>query len=606
MTDGWAFLVARGRRASYRTVLAPDFLVARGLHVVLAESLQGSGVVAGGVRMVTLPDAGVEQTTAHYTVQRVTRADVNGLGQSDALLTDEHGRPLEMLYGVLTRDPQSKTLAEEDMRAARTQALSAYGRFLANEDDFTVERSSAWALGASRAEPAAVARPTAAPGRPKNESAAPEHHTPAAEVRHGRERLTAGRSGRRVPVSYRLAAAFGVLLLVLGAAWMALRGDDEVVIYASLPLQGPLRERTSDMDRAMRLALTQAGGRAGNFKVSYRLLDDSSAKTRGWTPEAVAQNATRAADDDRTVAYIGDFNSGATAISILILSGKRVAQISPSSTAVGLTSDGPGAGEGEPNRYYQHGFRNFVRIVPKDTVQASALAAMMTADGCRRVGIVDDRGVYGAGLARNVRRAVRQRDLRIVFDESVGAPSTAAYRVQAARAAQLGVDCFMFSGDTRSNATAVFEAMAARLPAAARLYGADGVSDTGFTDDERGGVSQRVAARVQLTIPTLGPRGFGAAGRAFFNDFADAYPDHTNPDPYAIYAYESMRLALDAIRRSDSGKREDVVKALFATSNRRSVIGRYSINKRGDTTMRAYGRFDIRDGRPRFVGRIRE
>jgi branched-chain amino acid transport system substrate-binding protein len=604
VTDSWAFLVARGRRASYRTVLAPDFLVARGLHVVLAESLQGSGVVAGEVRMVTLPAAGAEQATAHYTVQRVTRADVNGAGQGDELLTDEHGRPLEMLYGVVTLGPQSKALAEDDLRTARVQALASYGRFLANEDDFTVDRSIAEVLRGSRAAPATVTHPTATPGQPTIESATPELHRPGAGARYEPERLTAGRSGRRVHVRYGLAAAFGVLLLVLGAACMALRGNDEVVIYASLPFQGPLRERALDMDRAMRLALTQAGGRAGDFDVRYRPLDDSRAGERGWTPAAVAQNATRAADDDRTAAYIGDFNSGATAISILILSGKRVAQISPSSTAVGLTSDGPGAGKGEPDRYYQNGFRNFVRVVPKDTVQAAALAAIMTADGCRRVGIVDDRGVYGAGLARNVKQAVRRHGLGIVFSESVGAQPADTYGAQAERAARLHVDCFMFSGDTRSNATAVFEAMASRLPATARLYGGDGVSDTGFTDVERGGVSHRVAERVQLTIPTIGPPGLGAAGRRFSSDFADAYPDHTNPDPYAIYAYESMRLALDAIRRSGSGKREDVVKALFATRDRRSVIGRYSINKRGDTTIRAYGRFDIHDGRPRLVARI--
>ncbi len=604
MSDGWAFLVARGRRASYRTVLAPDFLVARGLHAVLAESLQGSGVVAGEVRMVTLPAAGAEPAAAHYTVQRVTRADVNGAGQGDELLTDEHGRPLEMLYGVVTLDPQSKALTEDDLRTARIQALASYARFLANEDDFTVDRSSARALRASRAAPATVPHLAATPRPPTIEPATPEPHRPVARMRYAPGRLTAGRSGRRMPIGYRLAAAFGVLLLVLGAAWIALRGNDEVVIYASLPLQGPLRERALDMDRAMRLALAQAGGRAGDLHVRYRPLDDSRAGERGWTPAAVARNATRAADDDRTAAYIGDFNSGATAISILILSGKRVPQISPSSTAVGLTSDGPGAGAGEPDRYYQNGFRNFVRVVPKDTVQAAALAAIMTADGCRRVGIVDDRGVYGAGLARNVRLAVRQRGLRVVFNESVAAQPAGTYGAQAQRAARLHVDCFLFSGDTRSNATAVFEAMASRLPAAARLYGGDGVSDTGFTDVERGGVSQRVAERVQLTVPTTGPPGLGAARRRFYRDFADAYPDHINPDPYAIYAYESMRLALDAIRRSGSGKREDVVKALFATRNRRSVIGRYSINKRGDTTMRAYGRFAIRDGRPRFVERI--
>ncbi|HEX8157671.1 MAG TPA: branched-chain amino acid ABC transporter substrate-binding protein [Solirubrobacteraceae bacterium] len=633
MTEGWAFLVARGRHASYRTVLAPDFLVDLGRHVVLAESLRGSGVVAGGLHVVTLPDGGFGQATAHYTVNRVTHADIDGPGQGDELMTDEHGRPLEILYGVLTREPLNGALAEEDLLAARVQALAAYRRFLDTEQEFAVERANASLL-----RPATPVDPPPTPRRlasdPAGTDTAPAAVSPrryparlspggaddagpghARDARLDLERTATGAAPsdpappaggvrRHVPAPAKIAAGVGALLIVLGA-WMLLRkSTDELTIYASLPMQGPQRERASDMDRAMRLALEQAEGRAGRFKVRYRLLDDSSPMDRGWTSEAVARNATKAAEDEHTAVYIGEFNSGATAISILILSGKRVGQISPSSTAVGLTSRGPGAVAGEPDRHYQDGYRNFVRIVPNDTVQGKALAAIMLADGCQRVGIVNDGGVYGAGLARNVRIAARDRRLPIVFDESIGSPTVTSSSMRAARAAQRSVDCFLFSGDTRSSATAIYAAMAARLSPAARLYGADGVSDSGLTDVDQGGVSRNVASRLQLTIPALGPRSLGVAGRRFLKDFAIAYPRSAEPDPYALYAYESMKLALDAIERSESGKRQDVVKALFATKDRRSVLGRYSIKNTGDTTSTTYGRFAIRAGRPWFLRRI--
>ena len=59
-------------------------------------------------------------------------------------------------------------------------------------------------------------------------------------------------------------------------------------------------------------------------------------------------NAQKVAGDDSAVAYIGEFNSGASAVSIPILNEVPIAQISPANTAVGLTSDEPGADKGEP------------------------------------------------------------------------------------------------------------------------------------------------------------------------------------------------------------------------------------------------------------------
>jgi branched-chain amino acid transport system substrate-binding protein len=65
-----------------------------------------------------------------------------------------------------------------------------------------------------------------------------------------------------------------------------------------------------------------------------------------------------------------------------------------------------------------------------------------------------------------------------------------------------------------------------------------------------------------------------------------------------------MKLALDAIARAASSDREAIVRSLFATRNRHSVLGTYSIDRNGDTSLTDYGRFGIRDGKPTFVGRI--
>ena len=155
----------------------------------------------------------------------------------------------------------------------------------------------------------------------------------------------------------------------------------------------------------IKLALEQAGGKAGDFTVKYESLDDSTAQAGSWTPEATQTNALKAAGDESTAVYIGEFNSGASAVSIPILNEAGVPQISPANTAVGLTSDEPGANPGEPDKYYPAGTRTYTRIVPKDTIQGAALATLMKEDGCTKVFMTNDKEVYGAGLAKNIQSA---------------------------------------------------------------------------------------------------------------------------------------------------------------------------------------------------------
>jgi branched-chain amino acid transport system substrate-binding protein len=389
----------------------------------------------------------------------------------------------------------------------------------------------------------------------------------------------------------------------VGAVLLLAWPEREVTVYSSFPLQGPGRARSEDVILGARLAMKQAGNKAGKFDVKYVPLDDSTAKARGWAQEAVTANALRAAKDDSTAVYIGEFNSGASAVSIPILSGAKVPQISPATTLVGLTTSEAGAAEGEPDKYYVGGFRNYVRIVPRDAIQGAALATVMQEDGCKRAAIIHDSDLYGAGLARIIRRSMTQQRLRRVLDEPLESTSPTYLHELARRTAHQKADCVVFSGDVKNGAVRTFEEVAHVLPAA-RLYGSDGVSDRAFTDVNRGGLPPNIAARVKLTVAALGPEGFGTAGRRFFAQFAEEYPANTNPDLYTIYGYEAMSLALDAIKRAGSTNREDIVKALFDTKDRHSAIGTYSIDNNGDTTLTDYGLFKIRDGAPIFERKI--
>jgi branched-chain amino acid transport system substrate-binding protein len=370
-----------------------------------------------------------------------------------------------------------------------------------------------------------------------------------------------------------------------------------VNVYSSLPLQGASRPQTTAMVQGIRLALKQAGNKAGNVTVNYRSLDDSTAQAGTWTPEATSANARRVAQDDKAAAYIGEFNSGASAISMPLLNEAGVPQISPANTAVGLTTNEPGADKGEPDKYYPAGTRHYLRIVPKDTIQGAALATVMKEDGCQNVAMANDKEVYGAGLSRNIENSLKEQQVELLFNEGID-PKASNFRSLAARAKSGNADCFVFSGITANGAVQIFKDFAAALPDA-KLYGPDGVAESGFSDPEEGGIPSSVQRRVKVSVATLNPESYPPEGQEFFTQFEQEYGDKT-PDPYAIYGYEAMRLVLDAIERAGSTSKEDVLKALFDTKDRQSVLGTYSIDENGDTTLTDYGIYTIEGGELTF------
>src|SRR4051812_24541177 len=416
---------------------------------------------------------------------------------------------------------------------------------------------------------------------------------------------------RRGSLQSKYLAASAGLLAALALGVTACGGDDDngggggsssgggdaaakqLTVYSSVPLQGASRVQTTAVVNGAKLALEQAGNKAGSHTIKYVPLDDSTAQAGSWTPEQESANARKAAQDKSTAVYVGTFNSGPAAVAIPILNEAGIAMISPANTAVGLTTNQPGSNPGEPDKYYPAGTRNYARIVPKDTIQGAALATVMKEDGCTKVQMANDKEVYGAGLAKNIDLAAKAQGLTIISNESID-KNAANYRSLAQKAKAAGADCFVYAGITANNAVQLYKDFSAAIPNA-KLYGPDGVAESGFVDPKEGGIPADVQAKVKVSVATLTPESYPPEGQEFFKAFTTKYGEN-NPDPYAIYGYEAMRLALDAIDRSKTGAKPDIIKALFATKDRQSVLGTYSIDENGDTTLTDYGIYSVKDG----------
>ena len=377
-------------------------------------------------------------------------------------------------------------------------------------------------------------------------------------------------------------------------------GGGTVDVYSSLPLQGASKDQTNALQKGIALAFDQAGNKAGDTTIKYTSLDDSTAQAGNWDPAQVASNARKVAQDKNAVAYIGEFNSGASAISIPILNQAGIGQVSPANTYPGLTTSEPGTEKGEPDKYYPTGKRTYARIVPRDKVQAAALITQMQKDGCKKIGIANDKETYGAGLARIV--VLDAKNAGLTSSNTGIQKDSPNYRSYASTLKAAGVDCFLFSGVTANGAVQMFKDVGAALPTA-KLYGPDGVCESGFTNPAKKGLPASLAPRFKCTVATLEIKAT-PGGAQFVKDYNAKY-GVSNPDPYAIYGYEAGKLVLDTIKNGGNTKGDFVTK-LFETKDRASVLGTYSIDANGDTTLTDYGLYKVgADGNPQFVEAIK-
>jgi len=374
-----------------------------------------------------------------------------------------------------------------------------------------------------------------------------------------------------------------------GGGGTASSGGKTLTIYSSLPLQGDSKPQSQSVVNGEKLALEEAGGKVGEFTIKYVSLDDATAAEGKWEPGQVTANAQKAAQDKSAIAYLGEFNSGASAISIPLINQVGLLQISPSNTYVGLTRS-EGAEKGEPDKYYPSGKRTYGRVVPADHIQAAAQVSYQKDQGCKKLYILNDKEVYGKGIADGVATIAKEQGITVLGNDGIDTKA-ANFRSLASKIKSSGADCMFFGGITQNKGVQLWKDVYAAAPTL-KLFGPDGVAESAFSEEI--GDSEKVTF---ITNPTLDPKLYPPAAQDFFTTFKEKYGE--DPEPYAIYGYEAMKVALLAIQNAgDKGNdKQAVVDAFFKIKDRDSVLGKYSIDENGDTTLSDYGGNKIVDGK---------
>jgi branched-chain amino acid transport system substrate-binding protein len=356
----------------------------------------------------------------------------------------------------------------------------------------------------------------------------------------------------------------------------------QLTVYSGEPLQGPSAPIAEQIVNGESLALSDAHGRAGPFKIAFVSLDDASPKSDEWSPEVTETDAKTAAQDPSTIAYLGDYDSGATAVSLPLTNAAGILQISPASPYVGLTSS-LDAEQDEPGRYYPSGTRTFVRVAPGDIVQARAQVQLMSSLGVHRLYVLDDQDPFQVPLADIVASDAEQAGITVIAHDSLSTVPGAVFTGEVEKIVEHHAQAVFMAGDEGTGTAELWRQLHSASPRLT-LLGSSAMASESFAS--RIGAA---AASTYLTTPILPASLYPPSAQRVLRAYAGTFGSQASP--YALYGYESMTLVLGAIRgagvRGDD--RETVIERVFATRNRNSVLGRYSVQANGETTLSSYG-----------------
>lgn len=368
---------------------------------------------------------------------------------------------------------------------------------------------------------------------------------------------------------------------------------DQLTIYSSLPLEGPLAPVSREIVDGEKLALAQVGGRVHRFHIHYASLNDANPKTGRWAPGETATNAKIAAQDGSTIAYLGDFDSEATAISLPFVNEAGILQVSPASPYVGLTYS-LHAGQDEPERFYQTGKRTFARLLPADPVQAAAQVQLMKHLGVARVYVIEDQDPFDLPLAAIVAEAAKAAGIEVVGEDTIDTTASTEYTEEAHKVAASGAEAVFFSGQPGAGAVALWQQLHA-ADAALKLLGSSSLAEAPFPEQ-----LGAAASRTYIATPVLPVALYSPAARTVLAQYHAQF--HEAGHAWALYGYETMSAVLLAIRHAGShgNDRKIVIAKFFAIRDRDSVLGRYGVRSDGDATLARYGIDRVVHGRPAF------
>jgi branched-chain amino acid transport system substrate-binding protein len=336
-------------------------------------------------------------------------------------------------------------------------------------------------------------------------------------------------------------------------------------IYVSEPPNFASDPVAQDVVHAERLAFTAHSSEVKDYKLDLVPRKELT----------ISQNARDAIQDPTAIAYLGELAPGNSDETVGITNALDLLQVSPTDTALEL-GQSTRAVAGAPQTYFEswstYG-RTFARVVPSSADEAKAQVAEMKASGVTRLDVASDGSDYGKAIADAVRSDAQAAGLTL--EPSVGEE----------------VNGYFYGAESPAAAAKYFNHIASVAPTA-KLFGPSSLDDAAFTSAIAPSVHN-----LYVSIPGFMPKDLPAEGKGFVTAFKAKY--HHAPDTEAIFGYEAMSAVLRVLEREgkSANSRSAVTSGFLSQRKVPSVLGTYSIDRAGNTSLDAFVFARMRNGK---------
>jgi branched-chain amino acid transport system substrate-binding protein len=366
-----------------------------------------------------------------------------------------------------------------------------------------------------------------------------------------------------------------------GAVQYGGSGPAQALVVSDLPLRGDSRQRSLQMNDAIRLVLEGAGWRASARSVAFQACDDSNAKTGLWSKAICQANARAYAADPSVLGVVGTYNSGCAEAIIPILGrapGGGLAMVSPGNTLICLTQSSPSCPQGQPGSLYPQR-HNYSRVVPNDAYQGAGLASFAQQRKLKRAYVLYAGGdPTSLGQAKTFRGAAKKLGIKIVGFSPWNAKAS-SYTDLMRKVGATAPDALLLAGLTEENGGRLIKDKVAVLgpnDGAVKLLAPDGFAQQS-TIELAGSASKGMFA----SVPGRVPQNLTGPGKTLV---AELQKEVGGPvELYAPYAGQAASVLLDAIGRS--GERLGVLEAAGKAKITNGIVGSFRILPSGDPSI---------------------
>ena len=347
-------------------------------------------------------------------------------------------------------------------------------------------------------------------------------------------------------------------------------GEKVIKVGLAVPLTGDVKTFGESIKNAFLLAIEQAGGKAGDYKIEYVIYDDRNDAT-----EAV-NVATKMITGDKVKAIIGSATSKCSIPISKVANDNKVIQISPTATATGLTVE-----DGKRKEYI---FRACFIDPFQGTVGAKFALDTLKA---KTAAILYDQGNdYTIGLGKYFKEAFEKGGGKVLANEAYAQGDT-DFSAVLTKIAKLNPDVLYLPDYYQKAGLIGKQARAKGIKAT--FLGGDGwdSKDLDFAAMEGGYHTNHYSP----SDPRPEVKKWVEQYKAKYNE---------TPDALATLAYDATNLLLNAIKTANSDDTAKIKDALQATSGFSAVTGKITYDKDGNP-VKAAAILQVKGGKFEFV-----